>query len=171
MKKISMIANFKIMKKTPEGYLPLSRFDDDDCIFLSDICPGQFTLEVNGKIVPIDWDGFTLTWSNENTIKIVTDSEPNIEEFADDYAEANFDTEQFSAETLASTKYIQEFFVYLVYENREYDCGYVTENASNESDFRISLVNLAFEDGETGEVFIVEQDVIDKFNRGEEINV
>ena len=155
MHKISMIADFQILHNGN----PLSQED------ISALSVGGYGFETKYGSLPFDWNA----WSTDEKDKIFhletgygfwNDFEiPNYWE--DDYAEMGITREDITAELLASTTEINEFFVDFDIDNKTYNCG----GWDASSGYSLKLIGIDFYDLDSKETFSVEQKVIDKFNK------
>lgn len=156
MKKLSMIADFQILHNGN----PLSEKD------VAALSVGGYGFETKYGSLPFDWDAWSIGEENkifhlETGYGFWNDFEiPNYWE--DEYADMGITREDITAELLASTTEINEFFVDFDIDNKTYYCG----GYDSSEGFKLKLISVSIYDLDSEETFSVDQDVIDKFNKG-----
>ena len=166
--KISMVADFKILKNNNGQFVPVT----NDTIHSISI--GGFSFDVNDTSIPFDWDGFSGNEENGvyrfETGKGFLFNDYELSDCYDDaYKDIGIDKESITAEFLASSEHIEEFFVDFLEKgtDNEVGIGHYLENSSKDAVYKLELVNLVFVDVDSYKEFSVKSDVISAFNKGE----
>lgn len=170
--KVSMMADFRILKKNEGGeFVPMNK------CFAEAVSVGGFSFDVNGQSVPFDWDAFTGAEEN-GVFRFYTGKGFlfNDYELSSNYDEAYQDMglnrEDISAEFLASTHHIEEFFV--DFQSREpfeddysdVGIGFFGDNGKKDAEYKLELIAVSFKDMETEKVYDVKPEVLEAFNKG-----
>lgn len=165
--KLSMLADFKILKKNDEGiFVPVNNSE------ARSVSIGGFSFDVDGHSIPFDWDAFTGS-EVDNVFGFATGrgwafNDFELADYYDkDYADMGLSRETLSAEYLASTHHIEEFFVNFEDGDKEVGIGFFADNKDREADYKLELVEVSFEDIETGKYYDVKPEVLKAFNKGE----
>lgn len=165
--KISMLANFKILKKNEDGkFVPMNNSE------ARSVSIGGFSFDVNGHSVPFDWDAFT-GFEENGVFKFATGRGWAFNDFEladyydNDYADIGIKRENISAEFLASVEHIEEFFVNFEDGDKEVGVGYFNDNAKEDAEYKLELIEISFEDIEACKYYDVTPEVLDAFNKGE----
>lgn len=165
--KLSMLAEFKILKKNDTGeYIPM------DNQGARSVSIGGFSFDVDGHSIPFDWDAFTGS-EHDKVFEFATGrgwafNDFKLADYYDkDYADMGLSRETLSAEYLASTNHIEEFFVNFEDGDKEVGIGCFADNADKDANYKLELVEISFEDIETGKYYDVKPEVLRAFNKGE----
>lgn len=166
--KISMCANLRILKNTDSGFVPIDKNEADS------VCIGGFSFDVNGSSIPFDWDAFSGTEENgvfsfeTGTGFLFNDYELS-DCYDDAYKDMGLNKNEITAEFLASTNHIEEFFIDFIElsTGKEADLGLYSDNASADSPYKLELIDVKFIDIENMKEYSVQPDVIAAFNKGE----
>lgn len=155
--KISMQSKFRIMEKRNGAFIPLSNEEAQA------VSVGGYSFEINGDLIPFDWDCFYGTESEKifcfATGRGLLWNDYEISDcYDEEYEEIGITRETLTAEFLASVESIEEFYV-------QYDSDFESEN-----DFFIELLEVSFYDLETEKEYFVAQSVLDEFNQSERNN-
>lgn len=161
-----MIGKFQILEKRKRKFVPLI---SDDIFNLS---IGGYSFEINDDLIPFDWDAFNV--SEENGIfNFETGRGPFFNDyeipdyFDEEYKEIGLTREEITAEFLASTHCIEDFFVnFDDYNGKEHGIGWCVDNV-NSSQYKINIIELLFVDVKTLSEYPVSKEVISKYNKGE----
>lgn len=168
--KISMKSDFRILKKK-EGVIPvyrsLTKKDLDSCT------PGGFTFVINGKYVPFDFDAHACNeaagvFHYESGKGPFFDSYEISEDYDKMLAKEGLSRENLTAEFLASTTKIYEFFVEFEDINTPVtDGGWYGSNLKGDPQFKVELLKVSFIDINSGKEYFLKDSVLEAFNRGE----
>lgn len=122
-----------------------------------------------GKAIPFDWDAFSggeedgiyefdtgYGWFNDFELSDCYDGS---------FKELGISRDDITAEFLASTERINEIHMNFIDENDD-ECDFGCND--EEEDFKIKLLEVALTDIDNNKEYRVSQDVLDKFNKGEE---
>ena len=165
--KISMLVDFQILQKINGEYTPISNKEAQA------VSIGGFSFEIDGGLVPFDWDAFYGTECNKvfqfQTGKGFLFNDYEISDCYDkSFEEIGLSREDITAEFLASVEHIDEFFVdFEDINGNECQCGECEQNGDDDEEYRIKILEMIFIDMETEEEYKVNQEVLDKFNKGE----
>ena len=156
MKRISMIADFQILRNGNA----LSKND------ISALSVGGYGFETKYGSLPFDWNAWS-TDENNGIFHLETGYGfwndfviPNYWE--DEYEDMGITRADITAELLASTTEINEFFVEFDIGNKTYSCGGYDASEG----YSLKLIGIDFYDLDSKETFSVDQAVINKFNKG-----
>lgn len=126
---------------------------------------GGYYFIINGNEIPFDWDAFAGDEEN-NIFSFQTGYGFLFDDFElsdcydEDYEALNLTRESITAEFLASVEKINEFHINFINENdKEIDLGY-----NDDEQYKIKIMLIEFVDVNTGNVYKVNQNVIDKYN-------
>lgn len=166
-KKLSMLVDFKILKRNEDGcFVPMN--NEEAC----SVSIGGFSFDVDGKSIPFDWDAFNGT-EHDNVFGFETGRGFAFNDFKladyydEDYADMGIKREDLTAEYLASTNHIEEFFVDFEDGDKGVRIGYYNDNADKDAQYRLELIEISFKDMDTGKIYDVKPDVLKAFNKGE----
>lgn len=164
--KIAMIGDFQILKKKNKEFVPLISHD------VQNMSVGGYRFEINANLIPFDWDAFSASEEN-GTFSFTTGKGPFFNDYEipdywdEEYKEIGITREEITAEFLASVNHIEEFFVdFEDGDGKEYGIGWFADN-TNDSQYKINLIEIIFVDVTTWKEYPVDQKVIDKYNNGE----
>ena len=164
--KLSMLADFKILKKNDAGdFVPMTNEQ------ARSVSIGGFSFDVAGKSIPFDWDAFSGV-ENNSVFSFGTGRGWAFNDFElsdcydQDYEDIGIKRENISAEFLSTTEHIEEFFVDFSDGNKEVGIGFYSDNANENEEYKLELVEISFEDMDTGKYFDVNPEVIRAFNKG-----
>ena len=162
-----MLADFKILKKNEDGeFVPMSNKEAQS------VSIGGFSFDINGHSIPFDWDAFTGN-EKDGVFSFATGrgwafNDFELADYYDqDYEEIGLCREDISAGFLASVNHIEEFFVDFEDKDEEVGIGYFNDNAAAYAEYKLELVEVSFEDIETGKYYDVKPEVLEAFNKGE----
>lgn len=165
-KSLSMLVDFKILKKNEDGcFIPMNNEE------ARSVSIGGFSFAVDGKSIPFDWDAFYGT-EHDNVFGFETGRGFAFNDFEladyydEDYADMGIKREDLTAEYLASTNYIEEFLVDFEDGDKEVEIGYCNDNADNDAQYKLELIEIAFKDMDIGISYDVKPDVLKAFNNG-----
>ena len=161
-----MIGKFQILEKRKEEFAPLT---SDDIFNLS---IGGYSFEINDDLIPFDWDAFSIREEN-GVFSFETGRGPFFNDyeipdyFDEEYEEIGITREEITAEFLASTHCIEDFFVNFDDRNeKEHGIGWCVDNV-NSSQYKINIIELSFVDVKTLIEYPVSSEVLNKYNKGE----
>ena len=161
-----MLVDFQILKKKNGKFVPLSNKEAQS------VSIGGFSFEIGEYTIPFDWDAFYGTEIN-NVFKFQTGkglfwNDYEISECYDEsYEDIGIAREEITAEFLASTTHIDEFFVDFDDSNDNgQSIGWFADN-TDDSQYKINIKEMAFMDVNTGKEYLVVKEVIEKYNKGE----
>lgn len=165
--KISMLMDFKILKRNDAGeYVAMDNSQANA------VSVGGYSFDIGDKSVPFDWDAFTGVEHNKvfefATGKGFVFNDYELAEYYDEqYEEMGLTREDISANFLASVHHIEEFFVN--FEDGDKICGVggFYDNADKDAPYKLELLEVSFEDLETGKFYDVKPEVLTAFNKGE----
>ena len=165
--RISMFGKFQILKKHEGNYIPLTIES------VNALSVGGYSFEIGEDSIPFDWDAFSSSYNEEDkTFDFETGrgwffNDYEISDCYDDaYEEIGLKREDITAEFLASTHHIDEFFVNFDDENgKECEAGWYSDNAKDKQ-YKMNIMELSFHDFETDTDYNVKQEVLDKYNKG-----
>lgn len=169
--KLSMTVDFKLLKKDELGeFVPMC---EDE---VKSLGIGGFCFGVGKHNIPFDWTAYSGGWCENGRLSFVTGygwmNDFELDEcFDEDYAKLGIKREDISAKILASTHYIEEFYVDFEVATKDgiQECG-VGENTNKDAVYKLKLLSIVFEDIETGKTFPVDNKVLDAFNKGEKVH-
>ena len=162
--KISMLVNFQILQKINREYTPISNKEAQS------VSIGGFGFDIDGGLVPFDWDAFTGTECNKvfqfRTGKGFLFDDYEISDCYDEsFEEIGIAREDVTAEFLASVEHIDEFFVdFEDINGNECQCGECWQNRDDDEEYRIKILDMTFVNMETEEEYKVKQKVLDDYN-------
>lgn len=161
-----MVGKFQILEKRKGKFAPLT---SDDVFNLS---IGGYSFEIHDDLIPFDWDAFSCNEEN-GIFGFETGRGPFFNDyeipdyFDEEYEEIGLTREEITAEFLASTESIEDFFVNFDDHNgKEHGIGWCVDNV-NSSQYKINIIELSFVDVKTLAEYPVSKEVISKYNRGE----
>lgn len=164
--KISMIGSFQILKKQKEEFIPLT---SDDVLNMS---IGGYSFEVNEDLIPFDWDAFSASEEN-GVFSFTTGKGPFFNDYEipdywdEEYKEIGITREEITAEFLASTSHIEDFFVnFDDSDGNDHGIGWFSNNV-NSSQYKINILELSFVNVTTYDEYPVSKEVINRYNKGE----
>ena len=154
-----MIAEFQVLKLYGNIFKPL-KYDIDKHGLIT---PGGFYFNINGKLVPFDFEAFSCQPSENGFIYesghgFLYDSFELDDCYDDMLKEIGLSRKDIDAKFLSSVGNIDEFHIYFTDENDEISISY----NSDESDYRIILHSISFSDGEN--IYKVCDTVLEEFN-------
>lgn len=163
--KIAMTGSFQILKKQAKEFIPLTSDD------VQNMSIGGYSFEINEDLIPFDWDAFSP--SEENGIfSFTTGKGPFFNDYEipdywdEEYKEIGITREEITAEFLASVNHIEEFFVnFDDRDGKEHGIGWCADNV-NDSQYKVSLIEIIFVEVNTGKEYPVSKEVINKYNHG-----
>ena len=161
-----MIVSFQILKNNNGNFSPLS---NEEAQFVS---IGGYSFEIGDYLIPFDWDAFYGNEEN-NTFYFETGrglffNDYEISDCYDEtYEDIGITREEITAEFLASATHIDEFFVDFDDSNgMEQSIGWYSYN-TDDSQYKINIIEMSFVDMETENEYPVSKQVIDMYNKGE----
>lgn len=164
---MDMFATFRLLVKDVDGkFRPLNR--NDTC----DLSVGGFTLEINGKCIPFDFEA-TAVNLKEGVIRYESGYGPffNLHYlddcYDDEYEKLGIERSSLTASILASTTKIEDFHV-TVWDHEEKEYG-VGDNNDPQADIRLKIIEIKFVD-ENANSYTVSADIIERFNTGGDTN-
>lgn len=160
---ISMETIFQILEKRDGKYVSMSNRE------ARSVSIGAFSFVINGKTIPFDWDAAT---GHEDSRKFYFETGTgwfNDYELSDcydeDYAELGITRADITAKYLASVSKIEDFFVFFeTHAGNEGNAGWFADNLTDDAQYKLSLLEVKFQDVDTGETYSVSQEVLDTFN-------
>ena len=158
---MQMVADFRLLQrnKNGNGFKLLTKGD------LDSICPGGFTFEVGGMEIPFDFDAQANgVFSYESGYGPFFNDFELTDCYDEEYETMGIKREEISAEMLASTSSINEFYVNFEIKGARGDDG-IGDNADPNAEFLIELLKIQFEERESGKTFPVDEKVIAAFNQ------
>lgn len=165
--KLSMLADFKILKKNDEGiFVPMNNQE------ARSVSVGGFSFDVEGRSIPFDWDAF-IGVEHDKVFEFATGRGWAFNDFEladyydENYADMGIKREDLSAEYLAAAHHIEEFFVNFEDGDQEVGIGFFADNNEKDACYKLELVEISFEDVETGKYYEVKPEVLQAFNKGE----
>lgn len=166
--KTSMEAHFNILKNAGNGvYVTVG---EDEIEYLS---VGSLRFHIDKLNVPFDWNACAIGWDENGFINYTSGRGWFFNDFELDtcydeyYAEIGLLREDISAEYLASTNHIEDFYLNFVCHGEELETGYYESNADNTAPYKLELLRVCFEDVDSGKLYYVAPEVIASFNKGE----
>lgn len=159
--RISMCLRFQLFAKENGNLTMLTKEKT------SDLSIGGYYFVINGKEIPFDWDAFSGKEENgvfefETGYGLYNDFELS-DCYDSDYEHLGISRDDLTAEFLASAEQIKEVRMNFIDENGdECDFGW---NEDSES-FKIKLLEVSFSDFDNLEKYTVNQEILDKFNKG-----
>ena len=163
--KMSLLADFRLYKRDAERSNVFTQLTSDD---LDDLSVGGFAFVVNGHSIPFDWDAHSCSEEN-GVFHLETGWGPFFNDFEipgywdEEYAKIGLSREQITAEFLASTTEIEDFYISMFDEEADDDAG-IGNNADTNAEFYIELIAISIEERETGDSHDVDENVIKAFN-------
>lgn len=165
--KLSMLADFRILKDFGDG-----KYFAMDSSNAKGVSIGGFSFAIDNKIVPFDWEQHCGVEEN-NLFSYATgaafghgDYELDDDCFEEDYANLGIKRENISAEFLASAHHIEEFYINFEDGTKEIGLGHYADNGEDNAKYKLELVEVSFEDIETGKYYDVKKEVLEAFNKG-----
>lgn len=164
--KISMIGSFQILKKKAKEFIPLTSDD------VQNMSIGGYGFKINEDLIPFDWDAFSASEDN-GIFSFETGVGPFFNDYEipdywdEEYKKIGITREEITAEFLASVNHIEDFFV--DFDDRageEHGIGWFSDN-TDDSQYKINIKDMAFVDVQTGKKYLVVNEVIDRYNKGE----
>ena len=159
--RISMCIRFQLFAKE-DGNLTMLTKENTDGLSI-----GGYYFVIDGKEIPFDWDAFSGDeiegiFEFETGYGLFNDFELS-ECYDSDYKELDISRADLTAEFLASVEQIKEVHMNFVDKNGE-ECDFGWNEA--DEDFKIKLLEVSFSDLDSLEEYTVNQEVLDKFNKG-----
>lgn len=165
MPKIAMIGSFQILKKQAKEFMPLTSDD------VQNMSIGGYSFEVNGDLIPFDWDAFSASEDN-GVFSFTTGKGPFFNDYEipdywdEEYKEIGITREEITAEFLASVNHIEDFFVnFDDSDGKEHGIGWFADNV-NSSQYKVNIIELSFVNVETYDEYPVSKDTINRYNHG-----
>lgn len=161
---MQMLADFRLYRKK-KGTNIFELLTKED---LDSISPGGFSFEIGEKVIPFDFDAQATSEEN-GVFSYASGYGPFFNDFEltdcfdEEYEALGIAREEISPEMLASVTHIQEFFVNFEIKSACGDNG-IGDNTDPDAEFLIKLLNVKFEDRESGKVFAVDEKVLGEFN-------
>ena len=163
---ISMLVNFQILKKQGRKFMALSNKEAQS------VSIGGFSFEIGEYTIPFDWDAFY--GAEENGVFMFETGRGlffNDYEISDCYDEIYEDIritrEEITAEFLASVTHIDEFFVcFDDSDGMDHSLGWYVDN-TDDPQYKINIIKMSFLDLMAQNEYVVAQNVLDKYNKGE----
>ena len=159
--RISMYLRFQLFAKENGNLIMLTKEKTNG------LSIGGYYFVINGKEIPFDWDAFS------------GDEEDGIFEFETgygwfkdfelsdcydgDYEQLGISRADITAEFLASVEQIKEVHMNFVDDNGD-ECDFGWNETSE--DFKVKLLMVTFSDIDNDKEYVVNQEVLDKFNEG-----
>lgn len=164
--KSSMLVDFKILKRNEAGeFVPMHKGEAQS------VSIGGFSFDIGKDSVPFDWDAFT-GYEENGIFSFATGrgfvfNDYELSDCYDDaYKDIGMKKEDISAEFLSSVHHIEEFFVNFQDGDEEVGVGFFTDNAEPAAEYKLELIEISFEDMETGKYYDVKKEVLESFNKG-----
>lgn len=159
--RISMYLRFQLFAKENGDLIMLTKEKTNG------LSIGGYYFVINGKEIPFDWDAFSgdeedgifefetgYGWFKDFELSDCYDS---------DYEQLGISRADITAEFLASVGQIKEVHMNFVDDNGD-ECDFGWNEA--DEDFKIKLLMVTFSDIDNDKEYIVNQEVLDKFNEG-----
>lgn len=163
---ISMIVNFQILQNKNGNFIPITNEE------ATSVSIGGFSFEIGEHTIPFDWDAFSGS-ERDKVFQFETGTgwfwnDYEISDCYDEqYKEIGIKKEDITAEFLASVHHIDEFFVdFEDVDGEEQGVGWYADN-TNEAQYKINILEMSFYDLATQKTYPVNQEVLDKYNKGE----
>lgn len=159
--KISMCLRFQLFAKENGNLTMLTKEKT------SGLSIGGYCFVINGKEVPFDWDAFSGNEENgvfefETGYGLYNDFELS-DCYDSDYEKLGISRDDLTAKFLASPEQIKEVHMNFIDENGD-ECDFGWNEDSE--DFKIKLLEVSFSDLDNLEEYTVNQEILDKFNKG-----
>ena len=159
--KISMCIRFQLFAKE-DGNLTMLTKENTDGLSI-----GGYYFVIDGKEIPFDWDAFSGSEEDgvfefETGYGLYNDFELS-ECYDEDYNQLGILRADLTAEFLASVEQIKEVHMNFIDENGD-ECDFGWNETSE--DFKIKLLMVTFGDIDNDKEYVVNQEVLDKFNEG-----
>ena len=161
--KISMYIKFRLFAKENGGLVQLTAEQTNS------LSIGGYCFTIDSKDICFDWDAFSggeedgiyefetgYGWFNDFELSDCYDSH---------YKELGISKDDITAQFLSSAEKINEIHMNFVDENDD-ECDFGWNE--DEEDFKIELLEIVLTDLATEQEYKVRQEVLDKFNKGEE---
>ena len=161
-----MIVSFQILKNNNGNFVPLSNKEAQS------VSIGGYSFEIKDYMIPFDWDAFYGSEHNNifyfETGRGFLFNDYEISDCYDEtYEEIGITREEITAEFLASTTHIEEFFVYFDdSDGMDHSLGWYADNTDNPQ-YKINLLEMSFLDMNTNIEHIVAREVLNRYNKGE----
>lgn len=128
---------------------------------------GGYYFVINGEEIPFDWDAFSGEEENgvfefETGYGLYNDFELS-DCYDSNYEQLGISRDDLTAEFLASPEQIKEVHMNFIDENGD-ECDFGWNEDSE--DFKIKLLEVSFSDLDNLEEYTVNQEILDKFNKG-----
>lgn len=128
---------------------------------------GGYCFVINGEEIPFDWDAFSGEEENgvfefETGYGLYNDFELS-DCYDSNYEQLGISRDDLTAEFLASPEQIKEVHMNFIDENGD-ECDFGWNEDSE--DFKIKLLEVSFSDLDNLEEYTVNQEILDKFNKG-----
>lgn len=170
MMKISMNAEFQILKNVEGAFVPI---DDNE---IEDVSIGGYEFVIGGLNVPFDWEAYEGGWDYNGFYSFSTGRGWFFNNFELDscydeaYEELGLKREDITADFLASAQHINDFYVnFVTKDGVECEAGWWETNRQDDAPYRFALRSVSFEDVEAEQAYTVSPDVVDAFNKGERL--
>lgn len=168
---VAMEAEMEILKNAGNGtFVKMSEKD------ILDVCVGGYMFEVGEYKVPFDWEAHESGWNSDGAFVLNTGTGWMFRNFELDscfdecYEGMGLDREMITAEFLSGVHHIDDFYINFVdKDGKECEVGSWKANGDVESPFRLKLNRVLFQDVTTARAYLVKQQVLDSFNRGERL--
>ena len=163
---ISMIVYFQIIQKKNGEEIPLSNTE------AKSVSIGGFSFEVDDTAIPFDWDAFTgneydKVFQFQTGKGFLWDDYEISECYDESYEEIGIDRKNITAQFLASTTHIDEFYVDFEDENEDIQhLGDYSQNRDQDEQYKVKILELKFVDVETDTEYFVDKNVLDNYNQG-----
>lgn len=161
-----MIVSFQILKNNNGNFIPLSNKEAQA------VSIGGYSFEIEDYMIPFDWDAFYGSEEN-NTFHFETGrgiffNDYEISDCYDEiYEEIGITKEEITAEFLASTTHIEEFFVYFDdSDGMDHGLGWYIDNV-DDSQYKINIIEMSFLDMDANIEHLVAREVLNRYNKGE----
>lgn len=172
MMKISMSAEFQILKNVGGVFVPMNDSE------IEDVSVGGYEFVVGGLNVPFDWEAHEGGWERDGFLSFSTGRGWFFNNFELDscydeaYKEIGLSRDDITAEFLASAQYINDFFVsFVTKDGDECEAGWWEANGKDDSQYKLYLRKVGFEDVDSERFYEVAPDVLSAFNNGERLYV
>ena len=161
-----MIVNFQILKNNNGVFIPLSNKE------VTSVSIGGFSFEIGDYTIPFDWDAFYGS-ETDNIFEFQTgkglfwDDYEISDCYDETYEDIGITREEITAEFLAATTHIDEFFVdFDDSDGMEQSTGWYSDN-TDDAQYKINIIDMTFLDLATQNEYPVSKQVINRYNKGE----